>query len=64
MATHHEEELAHELRQRGLSRREILQIGARLGLSGAAIATVLAACGQAPQQPGTGAAPTIHSASN
>jgi multiple sugar transport system substrate-binding protein len=59
MATHHEEELAHELKQRGLSRREILQIGARLGLSGAAIATVLAACGQAPQQPGTGAAPTI-----
>ncbi|ABU58625.1 ABC transporter substrate-binding protein [Roseiflexus castenholzii] len=58
MTTHHEEELAQELKRRGLSRREILQIGARLGLSSAAVAAVLAACGQAPQQSGTGAAPT------
>ncbi|GIW01595.1 sugar ABC transporter substrate-binding protein [Roseiflexus sp.] len=58
MTTHHEEELAQELKRRGLSRREILQIGARFGLSSAAVAAVLAACGQAPQQSGTGAAPT------
>lgn len=58
MTTHHEEELAQEFKRRGLSRREMLQIGARLGLSGAAMAAVLAACGQAPQQPGAGAAPT------
>lgn len=57
MTTHHEEELAYELRRRGLSRREILKAGARLGLSGAAISALLAACGQqAPAQPGGGAA--------
>lgn len=58
MTTHHEEELAQEFKRRGLSRRAMLQIGARLGLGGAAMAAILAACGQAPQQPGAGAAPT------
>jgi multiple sugar transport system substrate-binding protein len=45
----HEEELARELKQRGLSRRQILKIGALLGLSGASMA-VLSACAAPPAQ--------------
>ncbi len=63
MTTHHEEELAQEFKRRGLSRRAMLQIGARLGLGGAAMAAILAACGQAPQQPVAGTAPTTPPAS-
>lgn len=59
MTIHHEDELARELKRRGLNRREILKVGARLGLSGVAMSALLAACGQAPAQPSGGAeAPT------
>ena len=45
MATPYESELARELARRGLSRREILRIGARLGLSSASLATALTLSG-------------------
>lgn len=54
----HEEELAREIRRRNLSRREMLTIAARLGLSAAGVGALLAACGQAPAGGGTAAQPT------
>src|SRR6266516_3530594 len=56
MAQSHEEELARELIRRGLSRREVLKIGLRLGLGATGLGALLAACGGAAQQPA--AAPT------
>jgi multiple sugar transport system substrate-binding protein len=56
MAQSHEEELARELMRRGLSRREVLKIGLRLGLGATSLGALLAACGGAAQQPA--AAPT------
>src|SRR5262249_56658132 len=41
----HEEELARELRRRGLSRREVLKVGLRLGLGATSLGALLAACG-------------------
>jgi multiple sugar transport system substrate-binding protein len=64
MAHSHEEELARELMRRGLSRREVLKIGLRLGLGATSLGALLAACGGAAQQPanaptaGAAAAPT------
>ena len=43
----HEEELANELRKRGLTRRQILKIGALLGMGGASMAA-LSACAAPP----------------
>src|SRR5919197_6152529 len=63
MAQSHEEELARELMRRGLSRREVLKIGLRLGLGATSLGALLAACGgQTQQQPGGQAAPTAGSA--
>src|SRR5580765_4052242 len=47
MALSHEEELARELTRRGLSRREVLKIGLRLGLGATSMGALLAACGGA-----------------
>ncbi len=61
MAHRHEEELARELMRRGLSRREVLKIGMRLGLGATSLGALLAACGQAPAAPSAdqpAAAPT------
>jgi multiple sugar transport system substrate-binding protein len=43
----HEEELARLLKQRGLTRRQVLRVGALLGMSGASMA-VLSACAAPP----------------
>ncbi|NBU65467.1 MAG: extracellular solute-binding protein, partial [Chloroflexia bacterium] len=43
----HEEELAQELQRRGMSRRDVLRIGLRLGLGAASMGMLLAACGKA-----------------
>ncbi|MFL5807858.1 MAG: ABC transporter substrate-binding protein [Roseiflexaceae bacterium] len=51
MARSHEEELARELMRRGLSRREVIRIGLRLGLGATSLGALLAACGGAAQQP-------------
>lgn len=45
----HEEELARLLKQRGLTRRQVLKIGAMLGMSGASLAA-LSACAAPPAQ--------------
>jgi len=45
MAHSHEEELARELTRRGLSRREVLKVGLRLGLGATSMGALLAACG-------------------
>ena len=45
MATPYESELAREFTQRGLSRREMLRIGARLGLTSTSLATILTLSG-------------------
>jgi multiple sugar transport system substrate-binding protein len=65
MAQSHEEELARELMRRGLSRREVIKIGLRLGLGATSLGALLAACGgSAPEPaaqataPAAGAAPT------
>ena len=42
----HEEELAHELRRRGMSRRDVIRIGLQLGLGAASMGMLLAACGK------------------
>ena len=42
----HEEELARELQRRGMSRRDVLRIGLRMGLGAASMGLLLAACGQ------------------
>src|SRR5512144_2701529 len=55
MAHSHEEELARELTRRGLSRREVLKVGLRLGLGASSLGALLAACGGTPQP---AAAPT------
>ncbi len=55
MAHSHEEELARELTRRGLSRREVLKIGLRLGLGATSLSALLAACGGSAQP---AAAPT------
>ena len=47
MAHSHEEELARELTRRGLSRREVLKVGLRLGLGATSMGALLAACGGA-----------------
>src|SRR5215217_3791351 len=47
MAHSHEEELARELTRRGLSRREVLKIGLRLGLGATSLSALLTACGGA-----------------
>src|SRR3954462_4256647 len=47
MAHSHEEELARELTRRGLSRREVLKFGLRLGLGATSMGALLAACGGA-----------------
>jgi multiple sugar transport system substrate-binding protein len=58
MALSHEEELARELTRRGLSRREVLKFGLRLGLGVTSMGALLAACGGAttPAAPAGGAA--------
>src|SRR4051795_6292019 len=48
MAHSHEEELARELTRRGLSRREVLKFGLRLGLGATSMGALLAACGGSP----------------
>src|SRR5215813_6210969 len=64
MAHSHEEELARELRRRGLSRREVLKVGLRLGLGATSMGALLAACGgttapaAAPTAAPAAAAPT------
>ncbi|MFM7677781.1 MAG: extracellular solute-binding protein, partial [Roseiflexaceae bacterium] len=42
----HEEELAREMRRRGMSRRDVIRIGLQLGLGAASMGMLLAACGQ------------------
>jgi multiple sugar transport system substrate-binding protein len=58
MAQSHEEELARELMRRGLSRRQVLKIGLRLGLGATSLGALLAACGGSATQQPSGAAPT------
>src|SRR5260370_37906420 len=61
MARSHEEELARELMRRGLSRREVIRIGLRLGLGATSLGALLAACGGAATPPAANqpaAAPT------
>jgi multiple sugar transport system substrate-binding protein len=58
MAQSHEEELARELMRRGLSRREVIRIGLRLGLGATSLGALLAACGgSAPAPAGQATAP-------
>lgn len=57
MASRHEEELAHELIKRGMSRRDMLKVALRLGLGATGVSALLAACGQPAATPGTPAAP-------
>jgi hypothetical protein len=47
----HEEELARELQRRGMSRRDVLRIGLRMGLGAASMGLLLAACGQTASEP-------------
>ncbi|HWQ15266.1 MAG TPA: sugar ABC transporter substrate-binding protein [Roseiflexaceae bacterium] len=58
MAANHENELARELMRRGMSRREMIKTMLRLGLGASSIGAILAACGQAAQPGGQGAAAT------
>jgi len=58
MAHSHEEELARELTRRGLSRREVLKVGLRLGLGATSMGALLAACGGAATPAAPAAAPT------
>src|SRR5215217_1086819 len=51
-------EVQEQLRQGRISRREFLRVVTLLGVS-ASSAYVMAACGGAPQQPGSAAAPTL-----
>src|SRR5215211_3610397 len=64
MALSHEEELARELTRRGLSRREVLKVGLRLGLGATSMGALLAACGGAttPAAPAGGAATAVPAA--
>ena len=52
----HEEELARELQRRGMSRRDVLRIGLRMGLGAASMGLLLAACGQTASEPAKDAA--------
>jgi len=52
----HEEELARELSKRGLTRRQILKVGAMLGMGSASMA-LLSACAPRAAAPAGGAAP-------
>lgn len=56
MAHSHEEELARELTRRGLSRREVLKVGLRLGLGATSLSALLAACGGTAATPAAPAA--------
>src|SRR5215212_6029054 len=56
MAHSHEEELARELTRRGLSRREVLKVGLRLGLGATSLGALLAACGGTSQPAASGGA--------
>ncbi len=58
MAFQHEKELAQELMRRGMSRREVIKMGLRLGLGATSMAALLAACGGQTAPAGQTAAPT------
>ncbi|MEP7187781.1 MAG: sugar ABC transporter substrate-binding protein, partial [Roseiflexaceae bacterium] len=64
MAHSHEEELARELTRRGMSRREVLKFGLRLGLGATSMGALLAACGGTtpPAAAPGGTAPTAAAA--
>src|SRR5437762_3009135 len=49
MENRHEEELARELIKRGLTRRQVIAIGLKLGLGTTSLGALLAACGGSAQ---------------